>query len=50
MNLYSDPIQRAVVRNRRSKSKETHYNIASVAASLDAHFLFLFSPTHTLFL
>ncbi len=50
MNLYSDPIQRAVVRNRRSKSKETHYTRASVAASLDAHFLFLSSPTHTLFL
>lgn len=51
MNLYSDPIQKALVRNRRSKSKETHYTRASVAASLlDAHFLFLSSPTHTLFL
>lgn len=51
MNLYSDPIQSVVVRNRRNRSEETHYVRASVAASLlDAHFLFLSSPTHTLFL
>jgi len=51
INVYSDPIQRMVVRNRRNRSEETHFVRASVAASLlDAHFLFLSTPTHTLFL
>lgn len=38
-------------KKQKEQSEETHYMRASVAASLlDAHFLFLSSPTHTLFL